>query len=727
MTDPRLPSRRDFMRTSALAAGAVALFSGCTGQSPAPATSTTSTTSARPTTPASPTGSPTLDNDSWAPNPTKVGKLSVTASQQGEQLLLHTLDGDRSFLAGVGLTAVLPGHLPEDFAPKAADYRRWLTMMGETGIRAVRLDSLQAPALYDELLAYNKAHPDAPLYLVQGVTIDALRAPVDKPAPLGSAVRRALSAEIADTSAAIHGDLSRASSATGPTGRWRSDVSRWVAAWVVGSPWDPRVVLATDRENKARPFSGTYFISTPQASATESWIAARMDELATHEAKRGSCAPIGAANHAATDPLSHPEEPVATDDQVGVDVNNIGARTAWPAGTFAAYRAMPYAPMFLRYQASYQTGDPYRAYLLDLRAHHQGMPLLITEFGVPASLGQSSTGANGRTEGFLSEQQAMRANADMLTMFREIGIAGGLLPSWTDDWSATSPPTEPRSRLVAPARRALFHDPLTSGQWFGLLAHDSALGGTKVVHEAPEDEMTKVAVDHDASYFYITFYFTRRVTSPVDVGFSLYDTSGLRLPGGSGDADYDVALRLVPTMSTVTMYVRRTLDPARLDGLPTLYLPRANLRGWVVEQLTLAPPMEVPGRRNAVPAEMQKVGELVMGTWDSASPAYTSLATWQLVRPDPALPMEWRLRLPWSMLTFADPAGRQGLVPDLGEPSLVPVTGMDVMIESSTPGSPANFHVDVPGWKSVPRTTERLKSGMDALRDALAATSRATP
>ncbi|GAB47002.1 hypothetical protein [Mobilicoccus pelagius] len=725
MSEAPCPSRRQILTAGLLTAGSAGVLAACSS-SAAPSPGATATTTRPASALATTSGPPEVD--SWAPAPRHVGGLSVVASQKDEQLLLHTAGGDRTFWAGVGLAPTLPGKLASEHAPAVKDYRRWFAEMTRLGIRVVRLDSLQAPALYEALHAHNTAEAEAPLYLLQGVTIPALSSPTGKARPLGSEARTAMRAEISDTSAAVHGDLRRPGSARTPRATWKADVSPWVAGWLVGSPWDPATVLATDRAGSATPFSGTYFRTTAKATVTEAWIAARMDELATHEAKRGSCAPIGAANHAATDPLSHPEEPVADDDRVGVDVNRIGVLTAWPAGTFAAYRAYPNAPKFLRFQPSYTgTADPFRAYLGELRAHHAGRPLLVTETGVPASLGRSHTGAQDRHEGFLTEQQAMKVDADLLVLARDLGLAGGLLRSWTDDWSAVSAPTAPRTRDVPADRRVLTHDPLTSAQWFGLLAHDQVRAGERVVHAAPEDEMARVVADHDASYLYLTFFFTRRVTSPVDLGFDLYGADGLRLPGGSGEPVHDVSLHFVPTMSTVTMSVRRTLDPTRLDGLPSLFLPRPTRRGWVEQQLTLAPPLQVPGRKDLVPAEMQKIGDLVLGSWDPAAPDYTSLATWQLVRPAPTSPMEWRLRLPWSMLTFADPSRRLGLVPEAGEPTLVPVRNMDVTIESSTPGSPASFTLAVPTWNEAPRTTERLRAGSDALRAALTATTSGRP
>ncbi|MDO5628932.1 MAG: twin-arginine translocation signal domain-containing protein [Mobilicoccus sp.] len=707
------PSRRDFLRTSAFAAGSMALFAACS-----PADEGT----AAPTPGGSPSPGPEspapVVADSWAPAPLEVDGLSMVATQRGEELTIATIDGERTFWAGVGLTAALPGHAASEFAATAEDYRRWFSLMAEVGVRVVRLDRLQAPELYAELRRHNETHPDAPLYVVQGVCPPELEA-VAEGEPLSAAVRAAMTREIEHTSAAVHGDLTREDAV--PSGTWTADVSGWVVGWLVGFTWNPTVVLATDRgAPDTPPYQGTYFSSTVDASATETWLASCMDALATREAAAGTSAPIAAANWPTTDPLAHPEEPIERDDLVGVDVNHITVTPSWPGGTFAAYQAFPFKPHFLRRQPSYEGDDPYRSYLLDLKRYHRGLPLLVTEFGVPASLGQSHVGTNGRDDGHHSEQEAMSMNADMLRMFHGIGLAGGLLVSWTDDWSATAPATARREVGVSLDQRLLWHDPLTSSQWHGLLAHDPEPAGERIVHDAPEDEMTRVTVDHDTSYLYMTFSFTRRVTSPVDVGFDLLpQEEGLRLPGGSGARRFDVAIHLTPTMSTVNMFVRRILDPVRLDALPSIYLPRANSRGWVKEQLVVRPPLQSPGERTT-PAEMLTVGEMVLGTWNPESPAFTSLATWQLVRPDPLRPMEWRLRLPWSMLLFADPAGGRIVVPDLGEPRYIDVERMQVVIESSTPGSPASFAVDLPRWDAVPPTTERLRAGVRTLTDAFA-------
>ena len=69
----------------------------------------------------------------------------------------------------MNLGSTTPTHQPGELAITAADYRRWFAQMGAMGVRAVRIYTIHPPAFYRELAAYNRAHAEAPLYLVQGV------------------------------------------------------------------------------------------------------------------------------------------------------------------------------------------------------------------------------------------------------------------------------------------------------------------------------------------------------------------------------------------------------------------------------------------------------------------------------------------------------------------------------------------------------------------------------
>ncbi|WP_168583488.1 hypothetical protein [Gephyromycinifex aptenodytis] len=710
-------SRRAFVAAGALATGGVAL-SACSG----PGTPEPAHTS-RPSDTPTPMGSSAAPLDSWAPTPRTVDELRCVARQEGESLVLHTRSGQRQFWAGVTLGSAMPGRAPQRMSITAAEYRRWLPMMADLGIRVIRCTTIHPPHFYAELLRYNTENPDAPLYLIQGAEL-----PSSLQGDLFGSANQAVEQMITDASAAVHGTLRRASTRGRVSGQWKADVSAWVAAWIIGPPLEPAVVKATDEGSGRthRDGASTYFSATKEATPTEHWLAARMDQLATLEAAHGLSVPIGVENWPTTDPLVHPEEPVAREDLVSLDPNHIATSIAWPGGAFVAYAATPYAPDFLFQQPSYNTasdGDPYAAYLRDLATHHAGRPLLITQVGVPSSIGSARQAPHDRDLGDNSEQEAMEVNAELLRLYSSLGLAGGILASWSDDWSAQSWNTQARHEPAKEASATLWHDPLTAAQWFGLLAHDPARAGARTVYEGPS-EMQRIDVDHDAAYLYLSFYFSRRVTSPVDIGFDLLPGYGLVLPGGGGKNVYDVAIQVIPTMSTATCFIRTALDPVRLDGLPAEFLPQPGSRGWSEQSLTVARPMKVPNTDRELPAQMQQVGILSLGSWDPKDPAFDSRATWSLERPDADEPAMLSFRLPWSLLALADPAAKVGLVPRGDAPTGVPVSVMKGLIESSTPGSPTEFSVEWDPWESV-TFTERLKAGVEVLATAIEETSKA--
>ncbi|MFA7324382.1 MAG: hypothetical protein WC005_08490, partial [Candidatus Nanopelagicales bacterium] len=109
----------------------------------------------------------------WAPGPKSINGLSVLASPvstgNGVQVGLHTESGDVTFWTGVNLGSTTPGHSPGELAMSRADFDRWLGEMGDLGVHFLRIYTLLPPSFYAALLAYNTAHADIPIYLVQGV------------------------------------------------------------------------------------------------------------------------------------------------------------------------------------------------------------------------------------------------------------------------------------------------------------------------------------------------------------------------------------------------------------------------------------------------------------------------------------------------------------------------------------------------------------------------------
>ena len=707
-------SRREVLRGVAAASGGAGLaaLAGCTNESPAPSATATDTTQP-PAAPTTAAASPGL-----APAPRELGGLSALASVTGDRLSLHTEAGDLQFWGGVRLSGILPGATPSSAdsgagAATAAHYRRWFAAIGGFGVRFLHLDRLHPKACYVELARYNAEHPQAPLYLVQGVTLPPGRS-TDP-----DLFRDAETARMRDTVAAVVDTLAGKPDAT-------TDVSKWLAACVIDIAWGPERIAASDATNARRsPFSGTYVSAAEGVTPTESWLAQRLDELAVRLAGHGLSIPLAFVGRPETDPLTHPRPTAPPQDTVVVDARRVVATDEWPAGVFAYYNAQPFRPQFLAAEAENGNDpDSYLSYLTALRTE-LAMPLMIGSFGVNSSLGSGFDGPVERSQGDHDENGKFEIEAGLLRAFASGGLAGGMLAHWHDDWSARTWNTTARSSLIPEERRSLTHDPLTADQWGGVVSFDPRRHGEKVVHSAPQNGLQRVLVDSDVSWLYLTLEFGGRVTSPVEIGFDIIGGGGIRLPGGSGVAIHDIALRTVPTMSTTYLFSRAAIDPLLVDGVPLVAIPTDRTRGWHLQRLLLSPPAANDSAPGMSRLAYLDVGNLKLGSWVPGAPDFDSRATWHLSRESASAPAKLRYRLPWGLVGMLDPSVRGALTFSGTDPEIVTARTMTLTIESSTPGSPVTVPISLPAWSTV-RYSERTKQGAQTLAEAFAATGRIT-
>lgn len=660
-----------------------------------------------------------------APSPVTEAGLRVLAAPvtvDGSTVLaLHTTGGDITFWSGVNLGSTIPGHNPGELAATAEDYARWLQQMQEFGVRFLRIYTILPPAFYQEFAKHNAAHPDSPIYLIQGVYLPD-ESYIETGDLLDPETTKMFTEEIRDASAAVSGDLMRDPVRGRASGTWDTDVSEWLAGWVIGAELDPGGIDATNSAHAGAPaYHGTYFESVSASglpTPTESWLAERMDELATAEATQGRSSPIAFVNWPTTDPLRHSAEANPREDLVSNDANHVRATKAWPGGTFASYHAYPYYPDFQRYQPEYQAfdhageADAYAGYLAALKAYHQeaGLATMVTEFGVPSSLGSAHYGTNGRDQGYHSEQEAMQMDASMLRTMRDIGLAGGLLFIWSDEWFKFTWNTSPRFGATDSERRALWHDPLTNEQFFGVMAQDPVPTGWRTPFEA-DTGITSVAINTDASYGYVRITFGEEPTAPVVIGFDLLP-GGRQAPGAPAtDSTSDIALVFDPGPPSLTAYVREEANPILLDGLVAEDLPPADLPGWSLQRMTASRSWPAQNGLPARSAEFYDIGRMVQGTWNVDDSAYDSRATWSWQ--DKTLD----IRIPWSMLNVADPSSKTAFVPQDGVAAPVPFDVVKTSIWS--PGmQPVTVDIAWEPWQR-PTYAERMKVGADVLSQAM--------
>lgn len=144
--------------------------------------------------------------------------------------------------------------------------------------------------------------------------------------------------------------------------------------------------------------------------------------------------PVAFTNWVTTDMLVHTNEPAkAEEDSAIVDPGHIKATKDFKPGLFASYHIYPYYPDFMNYQKETITYknkdgkiDTYKAYLADLIKQHD-MPVLVAEYGVPASRGMTHISKMGFNQGMLSENDQGTMDAYMLQDIYDEGYAGALV------------------------------------------------------------------------------------------------------------------------------------------------------------------------------------------------------------------------------------------------------------------------------------------------------------
>ena len=161
-----------------------------------------------------------------------------------------------------------------------------------------------------------------------------------------------------------------------------------------------------------------------------------LDTFAHEEMEYGWQHPVAISNWPTTDPLSHPDEANEQEDLVSVDPMHVAPTSSWKAGYSSSYHIYPAYPDFMRHEEKYQEYrtaegniDPYAGYLHELRAHHEGIPLLASEYGTSSARGMAHRGPLGRNQGMHTEEAQGRINAELLDDIHDVGPRRGLSSS----------------------------------------------------------------------------------------------------------------------------------------------------------------------------------------------------------------------------------------------------------------------------------------------------------
>jgi hypothetical protein len=250
----------------------------------------------------------------------------------------------------------------------------------------------------------------------------------------------------------------------------------------------------------------------------------------------------------------------------------------------------------------------------------------------------------------------------------------------------------------------LWHDPLTAGQNFGLLATDATGPPDAQIDYLVDDEngwpARRVTAAVDESYVRLRVGLGKSPPNAVTLGFDVLPAlTGTPAPG-SADRWADAAFTLDLVAHTGQAYVRRQVDPLPLDYRVPLSARGPAPAGWRRFELLV----------EKLPTELQDTGALRYG-----SPESDGRALWQLDGDDLIV------RVPWAMLGYADPSAHEVAVPRAQSTGLATATaqispGVGVTVSASGTDQQTG-EVTWVNWNR-PYWSERLKAGAAQFRDA---------
>ncbi|CAG7639194.1 hypothetical protein PAESOLCIP111_04019 [Paenibacillus solanacearum] len=683
---------------------------------------------------------------------TEQGIKQTTAVKDGRLQVYDGTGWKPEFWTGVNMGATTPGHAPGELAPTQADYLRWFAQIKDMNADVVRVYTILPPFFYEALAEFNAGRKD-PLYILQGVwspeehLIGADGGGQDAFQEDAVAV---FQQEIQDAVGAVHGKLKRKAKAGHASGKYTADVSPYVLGWVVGTEWEPYAVQATnDAHPGMPPFQGEYFQASAGASPFESWLAQMLDTLAKEESKHGWQHPVSFTNWVTTDPLRHPNEPAENEDLVSVDPMHIKPKDNWKAGYFASYHIYPYYPDLLRYEEKYQTYrdsrgevNPYAGYLRDLRQHHQGIPLIVAEYGVPSSRGMAHYGPLGRNQGLHTEREQGEIDADLYRSIYDENYDGAMLFAWQDEWFKITWNT---MELDAPiGRRPYWRNMLTNEEHFGVLAVEAgASPEDQIVLDGKTDDWERrkgtktqsypgfdMTVSHDEAYVYLLLRKKEGAWKPGDetvyVGFDTLEGGSAKAdqaPGVTFGGGQEFVLKLQGEEDSA-IYVNSAYDIHTWQyGFMGKMMPwqeawkQAENGLFLPYRLPVSKPQVLPQTGEKLPFEDVELGALHHGTTDPNRADFNNLADWYASGP------VMEVRLPWMLLGFTDPSTKKAWRYPYEAGALKSEEVKAIRVEPHVSGPAAGTGASAPmaykwdAWNK-PAYHERLKQSYPILQEA---------
>lgn len=573
-------------------------------------------------------------------------------------------------IKGVNIGMAKPGVFPGEAGINKEDYANWFKAIGEMGANTIRVYTIHPPDFYEALLEYNEAH-EQPLYLFHGVWLE--EEPVEEHLDVYGEATEKFQIEIQHIVDILHGNAVIEPKLGHASGTYTANVAPYILGWMIGIEWYPIAVDAVNKKYSGKAqFDGDYFM-TKNAEPFEIWLAEQMEFTAKYEAETYNwMRPFSFTNWVTTDLLDHPYEPSEQEDMATVNPNVIYEKAALKAvGQFASYHVYPYYPDLLNYTPDYVNfvdhrgkNNNYAAYLKELHAAHR-MPILISEFGIPASRGLTHVNPFGWNQGFMEER---RQGEILVSLYEDIlheGMLGGLVFTWQDEWFKRTWNT---MDLDNPDQRPFWSNAQTNEQQFGILSFDTLKvkvdGDTTDwfgIEPFYDTEQLRMYIDSDERYLYM-----RLDVSDVQFSNSYYPIIYFNMLGQQGNdtfaghslltkAEFVLTLKDENNSRLVVDAYYDLFQKIYGDGLhliPFTGSKEKNSGQFNPIEYALNKPMILPVLNKQLDFEKYETGVLRRGDGNPDRMDYDSLADYEMNERDGIV----ELRIPWLLLNVTDPS-----------------------------------------------------------------------
>ncbi len=638
---------------------------------------------------------------------------------------------EKSFIKGVNIGATKPGYFPGELAITKLEYIRWFFQISEMNANTIRVYTTMTPAFYDALFEFNERSRKK-LYVMHGLWLneDKIKAIQDPYAEDEHLLQEFISdgQNLVDI---FHGNKTLDPRPGFASGTYTYDISKYIIGWVLGVEWDPYFVNNTNQLHETLNHFEGQFLYTENASPFEAFLAKAGDAILSYEAEHyQTTRPLSYTNWLTTDPLTHPNEPDPKEDMASVDVEHIKTTKKAFAGQFASYHVYPYYPEFMNFSTdlidAYDPINTYRAYLDQLNAYHT-MPVLVAEFGVPASRGKAH---DARYSGFNQGQHTEKEQGEMLvSMIKDIhdaGSMGALIFAWQDEWFKRTWNT---MDFDLEWQRPFWSNVETNEQMFGLLSFepgetlkiklDGSIADWEDVPYVQMDDLHLKATQ-DERYIYLLVELNGHVNEPIYIGIDTIPNQGnLSYPSKqitfNRDADFLITIdetsriEVDPYYDAFSHLYGDVLD--MIDKPLGMYTINSGLFTGMYHALSKE--LHIPGTNEVIPFSKYEAGLFKEGISDPFDPNYNSLADYYQTND------YIEIRIPYLLLNIMDPSTKTRMANFKGD-NVFTGEPFDYIYIGASTGNDSMFLAPYT-WDNwgLPTYHERLKQSYYIVQEAL--------